>query len=362
MTDLDLERFKHRFKEPLLPLVKAHYYKGLLMDKTDYDALLRSRSLGELVGKLRATRYSRYLPEDVREVRDARRLEKLVYTGLIEAHYQLMRYYPLDNALRSYYQRYISWDVKVVLKGKATGLTYDELIDHLYMRAEELIGRRDLIVRAASAKTLEESVEELSGTEYYNEAKRALDLYSETRDAAVFDMLIDKATTEFIINSLFPKRPSLVTPVMREYDDTTRLILLSLIDEYNLNVALRFKELGLPLARAEELLVEPGFLLDTKELKDSLRREGYDGVVNYLATTRYSKFALGRGRVEALKAPLLYRLDLAKNSWYKSPMTHSILISLIILMENEARNLSAIAFGIENRLPREDVEKSLVIV
>ena len=41
---------------------------------------------------------------------------------------------------------------KIILKGKALGRSYDDLLPKINLRAEELTGRRDIVVRALVAK------------------------------------------------------------------------------------------------------------------------------------------------------------------------------------------------------------------
>src|SRR3712207_6950050 len=54
--------------------------------------------------------------------------------------------------LNAYFVKYITLNLKVILKGKAMNKTYEELLPKVNMRAEELVGRRDLAVDRKSTR------------------------------------------------------------------------------------------------------------------------------------------------------------------------------------------------------------------
>ena len=45
----------------------------------------------------------------------------------------------------------------MILKGKALGKSYEKLLPKINLRAEELVGRRDLVVKALVAQDLRRS-------------------------------------------------------------------------------------------------------------------------------------------------------------------------------------------------------------
>ena len=61
----------------------------------------------------------------------------------------------------------------MILKGKALGKSYEELLPKINLRAEELVGRRDLVVKALVAQDLDEAVSVLSGSEFFEQASKA---------------------------------------------------------------------------------------------------------------------------------------------------------------------------------------------
>ena len=75
--------------------------------------------------------------------------------------------------LNAYFIKYITWNLKIVLKGKALGKSYEELLPKVNLRAEELVARRDILVKALVAKNLEEAIAAISGSEFGEDAAKA---------------------------------------------------------------------------------------------------------------------------------------------------------------------------------------------
>lgn len=351
----------HGIKDIIYPIVKAYFIRSTFLDRTFFDLLSRASSVREIVDRLKTTRYAGYLEGVV----DAKGLEMSLFRSLIDMHFYLLSLYPDERVLRALFSRYISWDVKTVLKGKALGMEYEKILGHVYLRAEELLGRRDLIVRAASTKTLADAVEELSNTEYGEVATRGLRLYGETGDPAVFDLVIDRYTVGLIVESVSPGKGRDVKKMVPGggFDDYTNELVLSFIDEYNLGLSLRFSDLRLTRLQAQSLLIGGSPYLNVGKL-GKLIKEGAS-TAEYralLERTPYSTSIMGEGKDPLLKSILLRRLVLASSTWRKTPLSHPVLVATVLLTENEVRNLSAVTFGVENRLPREEIEHRLIII
>ena len=79
----------------------------------------------------------------------------------------------------------------MILKGKALGKSYEELLPKINLRAEELVGRRDLVVKALVAQDFDEAVSVLSGSEFFEQASKAAAAYKEKKDLRLFDIYLD---------------------------------------------------------------------------------------------------------------------------------------------------------------------------
>ena len=76
-----------------------------------------------------------------------------------------------SSILSAYFLKHVTWNLKIVLKGKALGKSYDELLPKINLRAEELLGRRDIVVKALVSKTLDEAIGALAGSDFAEDAK-----------------------------------------------------------------------------------------------------------------------------------------------------------------------------------------------
>ena len=93
--------------------------------------------------------------------------------------------------IKAYFVKHITWNLKMILKGKALGKSYDELLPKINLRAEELVGRRDLVVKALVSKTLEEAVSTLAGSEFAEDVTKAAAIYKDKGDVRIFDVYLD---------------------------------------------------------------------------------------------------------------------------------------------------------------------------
>ena len=75
----------------------------------------------------------------------------------------------------------MTWNLKLILKGKVLGKSQEEIEPHINLHAEELIKQRDVILKALVAKDLEETVASLSGTVFGEEIAKAVAAYNDTK-------------------------------------------------------------------------------------------------------------------------------------------------------------------------------------
>ncbi|MGC8969322.1 MAG: V-type ATPase subunit [Conexivisphaera sp.] len=336
------------YEDDVYAITKAYFVRGTLLDRTFFRLAVGFTSVEELAERLRSTRYARYLGSE--RVLRAKDLERILVGSLIELHYRLMRLYSASGVLTALFERYTSWDVKTVLKGKAVGQPYEQLLEGLYMRAEELLGRRDLIVRAAAAKDLGGAVMGFSGTEYYEVAQEGLKLYESSGDPASFDLAVDRFTVEGVARVAISEGDD---------DDSTYMgrLVLSMVDEYNLGLALRHASIGIPATQAVGLLLPRGNLYLPSDQLRRLMSEGAPpaSYADLLRRTPYGPHLKGEDVNSILGAVSSFRLRAADAAWAASPVEPPVLVALIFLVENEVRNLAAVAFGIENGVQKDEI-------
>jgi V/A-type H+-transporting ATPase subunit C len=335
------------YEDDVYAITKAYFIRGTLLDRTFFKLAVGFTSVEELSERLRSTRYAQSLGNE--RISRAKDLEKILMGSLMDLHYRLMRLYSGDGVLTALFERYTSWDVKAVLRGKAVGQAYEQILDGLYMRAEELLGRRDLVVRAAAAKDLGGAVMGLSGTEYYDVAQEGLKIYESTGDPASFDIVVDRFTIGGIARIAIRGGEDEDTYVGR--------LVLSMVDEYNLGLALRHASIGLPATQASQLLITEGNLYLSPDPLRRLMSEGAPpaSYADVLRRTPYGAYLKGDDANAVVSSVISFRLHTADGAWAAAAMEPPVLAALVFLVENEVRNLSAIAFGIENGVPKDDI-------
>lgn len=335
------------YDDEVYAVTKAYSIRGTLLDRVFFRLASGFTSVEELAERLRSTRYAQCLGKE--RISRAKDLEKALVRGLIDLHYRLMRLYSIDGVLTALFGRYTSWDVKAILKGKAAGQGHEQILEGLYMRAEELLGRRDLVARAAAARDLGGAVMGLSGTEYYGVAQEGLKLYEATGDPVSFDIVVDRFTVYGIARA--------AKGAGEDEDTYVGKIVLSMVDEYNLGVALRHSSIGIPTAQASQLLLTEGNLYLPAESLRRLMSESAppSSYADLLRRTPYGAYLKEADVNSILGSVASFRLHVADAAWSGNAMEPSVLVALIVLVENEVRNLSAVAFGIENKVPKDEI-------
>ena len=156
--------------------VVAHSLRGKMLSKSELQTLAESRDIEELVTRMKNTVYLDALAKLTRPF-TAEKVEGALREYLVNQHTKMVNIANGSAILNAYFVRHITWNLKIILKGKAMGRTYEELLPKINLRAEELVGRRDLMVKALVAKDFDEAVNSLAGSEFGEDAKKAAQSY-----------------------------------------------------------------------------------------------------------------------------------------------------------------------------------------
>src|SRR6478736_5104907 len=170
--------------------VMAHGIRGRMLSKTELQTLAESRDVDELVTRIKNTVYLDALAK-VSKPYTAEKIEGALREYQVNLHSKMLSVTGGSSILSAYFLKYVIWNLKIVLKGKALGKSYEELLPKVNLRAEELVGRRDIIVKALVAKNLEEAVAAISGSEFGEDTAKAAAVYKEKGDLRIFDTYLD---------------------------------------------------------------------------------------------------------------------------------------------------------------------------
>ncbi|MFQ6025780.1 MAG: V0D/AC39 family V-type ATPase subunit, partial [Nitrosopumilaceae archaeon] len=145
--------------------VKSFSGRGKLLSKNELQTLAESRDLDELVTRIKNTTYGDSISKLTAPF-TAEKIEALLRSHLADVHYSLTKSVGGSPLLNAYYLKFLIWNLKLIFKGKVLGRPYEEIESRVNLHAEELIGRRDIIVKALVAKDIEEAVSSLASSEF----------------------------------------------------------------------------------------------------------------------------------------------------------------------------------------------------
>ena len=327
---------------------KAFAIRGTLLDAASTQKLAESTSLDEFVNRLRSTPYSEVL-ESLSPPYGSRRLELVLRERLAIVHHSITQSAGRYAVLQLYYLKNIAWDLKLALKAKALGRTYEETLEYLNMKAEELVGRRDLIIKVLNAKDVNEAVTMLSGTEFFNDVEKALASYSSKGELRFFDLFIDHAVLSSI-SKTYSLNPRLYASKAADANGVGDIIATD-VDAYNVVSVLRSKLWGLRDAEIEELVITPTGRVGPSTLTAMATNESVSDAVKLLESSYRFAFPGAQNDEELI--------DLVEDAFAKKVretatlafvwqgLSPGTILALVKLLEFEVSNLAAIAIGVE---------------
>jgi V/A-type H+-transporting ATPase subunit C len=260
-----------------------------------------------------------------------------------------------SGVLNAYFIKYITWNLKLILKGKALGRTYEELLPKINLRAEELVGRRDIVVKALVAKNLEEAVAALAGSEFGEDAAKAAAAYKDKGDLRLFDTYIDHVFYRDLGRAL----------TIESQSPEVKSIVSVDIDSYNIMAVLRGKYWGLSATDIDELIVTTTSKVSKETLQKMINIEKVSEALTELGNTVYKDIvpqttADDISTIMQLEAGFEAMEFKKVLSSFRTMFSVGIMVAAIKLMMIEVRNLSAIASGVEQKVPTEQIVANLV--
>jgi V/A-type H+/Na+-transporting ATPase subunit C len=333
--------------------VLAHSLRGRMLSKTELQTLAESRDIEELVTRMKNTVYLDALAKLTKPY-TAETVEGALREHLVNQHAKIVNIANGSAILNAYFVRYITLNLKIILKGKAMNKTYEELLPKVNMRAEELVGRRDLVVKALVAKDFDDAVNSLAGSEFGEDARKAAQAYKEKGDIRVFDTYLDHA---------FYKSLDRAVAFESKLQDTQKLIGID-IDSYNILSVLRGKFWGLSPNEVHELIVTTTSKVPKDVLQRMINTEKIQEAISELSGTIYKEL-IPRNAANDIDAIMQLESAFQRESLrrimnsYRTVFTVGNLLASIKLMAYEIRNLGAIAAGVEQKIMADKIIASL---
>lgn len=334
--------------------VLSHGMKGRMLSKNELQTLAESRDIEELVTRMKNTVYVDALSKLTKPY-SAEKIEGALRENLVNSHVKMVSIAGGSGVLNAYFIKYITWNLKLILKGKALGKTYEELLPKINLRAEELVGRRDIVVKALVAKNLEEAVAALAGSEFGEDAAKAAAAYKDKGDLRLFDTYIDHVFYRDLGRALTVESQSPEVKSIVSVD----------IDSYNIMAVLRGKYWGLSATDIDELIVTTTSKVSRETLQKMVNIEKVSESLTELGNTVYKDIvpqttADDIGTIMQLEAGFEAMEFKKVLSSFRTMFSVGIMVAAIKLMMIEVRNLSAIASGVEQKVPTEQIVANLV--
>jgi V/A-type H+/Na+-transporting ATPase subunit C len=326
---------------------KAFALRGTLLDGPGVQKMAESTSLEELVNRLKGTAYAPFL-SNLTPPFSARKVELALRERLAVVHHSVTQGGGRYGILELYYLKNIAWDLKQALKAKALNRSYEETVEYLDMKAEELVGRRDLIIKVLSAKDVNEAVTMLSGTEFFGDVEKALASYSSKGEIRFFDIYIDRAVLSGISREYSLNR-RLYAAKAGDVNGVSEMVALD-VDSYNVLAVLRAKLWGLSESEIQELMIQARRV----SLQTLTSMAGADSVSEAVKLIESSyKFLLQGAQsdedlIDLVEDGFTKRMkETATLAFVWQGLSPGTILALIKLLEFEVSNLAAIAIGVE---------------
>jgi V/A-type H+/Na+-transporting ATPase subunit C len=334
--------------------VLSHGLRGRMLTKGELQTLAESRDMEELVTRIKNTVYLDAFAKLSRPY-NAEKIEGALREYLVNTHAKMVNVTGGAGILNAYFVKYITWNLKIVLKGKALGKSYEELLPKINLRAEELVGRRDIVIKALVAKNLEEAVAATAGTEFGEDAAKAATVYKDKGDMRIFDTYLDHVFYHDLGRAITSESQS---PDAKKIASTD-------VDSYNILSILRGKFWGLSPVAINELIISTTSKVPRDTLQKMINIEKISEAVGELANTVYKDIIPQAG---ANDIDLIMQLEAGFESLslkrvvssFRSMFSVGIMLAALKLVMLEVRNLSAIASGIEQKVPPETIVSRLI--
>ena len=332
--------------------VKAYSKRGMLLNKSDFQTLAESRDLEELMTRIKNTVYGDAVA-DVQKPYTSLSIESALRSKLADIHYSIAKTSGNSGVLDAYYMKFIVSNLKIILKGKILGKPQEEIETHVNLHAEELIKQRDVVVKALVAKDFDEAVASLNSVKFGDEIVKAAALYNEKKNVQVFDTYFDKILFQYLSGA------------MKNYADKDATKIVSMdIDFYNILSVIRGKFWGLQEEQIQDLIITtspPARELLGRMMAAASIRDAF----NELSSTKYKELV---PQVENELDAIAEFERAFEMSIYKASITSftkmfsfATIVGITKLTSFEVRNLAAIAFAVEQKIPTETTMSKLIL-
>lgn len=327
---MDREKF-------IRPSISTRVYEKNLLTTNNIQRLVDSESLSEALGSLNDTSYGVYLKNLDRD----EDYEEALYEALKDSYEKISSISPDSQLVVFLEEKYNFHNLKVMVK---------ELIQNEdYQKAYMDIGKIDIVNIRKELKSEKDQFDNF----YLEAAKKALDLYEESKDPQDIDLSLDRDFYEKLLKDA----------KNLEYDSLIEFT-KNRIDLINLKSLLRIKGQDQTVDLLKKALIDGGFVEKNRLIEAfNLDISSLSNIFIKEDSYPYLKYALEEDDIyKAMQEIELgidnHLVDFAKNS-KKVSYGPEVLLGYLISREMEIKNLRIIFVAKVNGLSREFLEERL---
>jgi V/A-type H+-transporting ATPase subunit C len=333
--------------------VKTYSKKGKLLKKADFQTLAESRDLDELITRIKNTIYGDAVSE-VQKPYTSQKIENALREHLADVHYSIAKTSGDKSIFNAYYMKFIISNLKSILKGKVLGKSQEEIEVHINLHAEELIKKRDIVIKALVAKDLEETVANLSSGPFGEEIAKAATLYNDKKNIQIFDLYFDKILYQHLGRAMKNSRePEVARLIGRD------------IDFYNLLSVIRGKFWGLEEDQIQDLIVSVSASASRELLGRMISAVSIRDAFNELTSTKYKDLVPESENELDMIAEFerAFELEIYQSALrsFSKMFSFATIIGITKLTAYEVRNLAAVAYAVEQKIPPEITMSKLIL-
>jgi V/A-type H+-transporting ATPase subunit C len=332
---------------------KSYSLKGKLLTKKDFETLAESRDLDELVTRIKNTAYNDVISK-VQKPYTTQKIELALRDRQADMHYKMIQASGGSTLLSAYYMKFILRNLKMILKGKILGRKQEEIDAALSLHAEELTKERDIVLKALVAKDLGEAVNTLKNIGLGGEVEKAYSLYNEKKQIQALDMYFDKYFYENLNHA-----------IKNSLDSSVHTLCGMDVDFYNILCILRGKFWGLDENQIQNLIVSQISSASKDLLNRMISADSVKVALNELMGTPYKDLIPQEENpidaISQFESAFERLIHDSMQSAFIRVFSPSTVVAITRLIDYEVRNLSSIAFAVEQKIPTERIIPKLIV-
>ncbi len=331
--------------------VKSYSIKGKLMTKKDLQTLSESRDLDELVTRIKNTTYNDAISK-IQKPYTTQKIELALRDRQADLHHTMMQASGGSNVMFAYYLKFILKNLKIILKGKILGRPQSEIESMISLHPEELIKERDIVLKALVAKDFEEAASVLKGIGIGEEIEQMYSLYNERKQIQVLDMYFDKFFYE-----------NLGRAMKSSGDFSLHSVCGIEIDYYNIMSILRGKFWNLDENQLQHLIVSNASSESREMFTKMISADSLKSALNELLSTHYKGMVPQdeNDAISKFESSFERKIYNTMNSQFVRIFGFSTIVAIVRLLDFEVRNLSAITYAVEQKIPSDTVMSKIII-